>query len=165
MLTINDFERGDDRYTDYIAECTLCGKRIAADASFESELGKTEQTLAAALPAINEKLGFIEESFGAIADSAVEAGLDELAEEWLGELAEDEGSKEVTLEDGSTVPAEVTPESFKASLYPVAAGFEFTESTERCVAYLELLCDPDYFAGHRIHIEIDEENEISCEGI
>ena len=126
----------------------------------------TEKTLAAALPAINNRLDFIEANKDAVRQSTVDdAHLDELAEEWISELAENEDDEEITLEDGSTIPASVTPERFLASLYPVAMGFEFSESTDACQTYLEFCCEPDYFAGHRVHVGIDEENEISCDGI
>lgn len=166
MLNLTDFKRGDDRWTDYIAEITLLGEKIELDVSFGDALGKTEETLAAALPAINSKLRFMETNKEAVLLSTVDdAHLDELAEEWLYELVEDEDDTEVELEDGSTVPVEVTPERFMESLFPVAFGFDFKKSTAQCSAYLELLCEPDYFAGHRIHIKISEENEISCDGI
>ena len=168
MLTLSDFKRGDTRYTDFVAEYTLWGQKISLDVSFEEELGKTEETLAAALPVINGKLAFIEENAAAIKNSTVsDAHLDELATDWLYELVEDENeeSPTVELEDGVTIPADVTAEQFTASLFPRFLGLEFGESPESCQAYLELLCDPDYFAGHRVHIEIDEENEIGCEGI
>ena len=166
MLNTTDFKRGDDRYTDYITDSKLWGEMLKLDIFFEEKLGKTEETLAEALPAINSKLSFIEENMDAVKRASVDdAHLDELAEDWLSELLEHEDDTEVELEDGSKIPVEVTPERFIASLYPVALGFEFNESTEICAAYLELCCDPDYFAGHRVHIEIDEENEISCNGI
>ena len=172
MLTLSDFKRGDTRYTDFVAEYTLWGQKISLDVSFEEELGKTEETLAAALPVINGKLAFIEENAAAIKNSTVsDAHLDELATDWLYELVEDENEEAddedvmVEMEDGKTVSVNVTPDLFKASLFPRFLGLEFGESLESCQAYLELLCDPDYFAGHRVHIEIDEENEIGCEGI
>ncbi|MCR5122282.1 MAG: DUF2262 domain-containing protein [Ruminococcus sp.] len=174
MLNINDFKRGDTRYTDFEGKTALWGTEISVDAEFEDELGKTEETLAAALTAINEKLAFIEKNAETVKDSTVSgAHLDELASDWLYELVENEDGDgdsgdddiEVELEDGVIVSVNVTPEQFKASLYPRALGFEFGESTATCQAYLELGCDPDYFAGHRIHIEIDEENGIVCEGI
>ena len=168
MLTLSDFKRGDTRYTDFIAETTLWEQKIKLDVSFEEDLGKTEETLSAALLVINEKLAFIEGNAEKIKQSAVDdAHLDELASDWLYELVEDEDEEDpvVELEDGRTVAADVTPEQFTASLFPVALGFEFGDSAESCQAYLECCCDPDYFAGHRVHIEIDEENEITCEGI
>ncbi len=165
MFQITDFRRSDDRWSDYDTVGTLWGQELLHEISvdFADALGKSEETLAAALPAINSKLAFLEENSAAIKESA--SYLHELAEEWLYELVEDEDDTEVELEDGVTVPIEVTPERFMESLFPVALGFEFKESTARCRAYLELLCDPDYFAGHRIHIKINEENEIECEGI
>lgn len=165
MLNLTDFERGDNRYEDFVTERTLWGEPLAhkASVSFADSLGKSEETLAAALPAINSKIAFLEENSAAIKESA--AYLHELAEDWLYELIENEDDTEVELEDGSIIPVEVTPERFMESLFPVAFGFKFKESTSRCRAYLELLCEPDYFAGHRIHIRIDEENRISCEGI
>ncbi len=172
MLNINDFTRGDTRYTDFAGKTTLWGTEISIDAEFEEELGKTEETLAAALPAINEKLAFIENNAAAVKDSTVsDAHLDELASDWLCELVDADGDDddgegaEVETEDGVFVSADVTPEQFKASLYPIALGLEFGESVGACQAYLELGCEPDYFAGHRVHIEIDEENAITCGGI
>lgn len=166
MLNSADFKHGDCRYTDYITEITFMGEKIQLDIFFEDALGKNEETLAAALPEINRKLGFIEANKDAVLHSSVDdAKLDALAEEWIADLAENADDETVTLEDGSTIPARVTPERFLASLYPAALGFEFSESTDLCRAYLELCCKPDYFAGHRVRIEINEENEISCDGI
>lgn len=172
MLTTNDFKRGDVRYTDFVTETELWGRKVRVDVSFEEELGKTEETLAAALPAINEKLAFIEQNAEAVKQSTIDdTHLEELASDWLYELVEDEVEDEdeedimVELEDGKTVSVNVSPEQFKASLIPLFLGFEFGETTESCQAFFELLCDPDYFAGHRVHIEIDEENGIACEGI
>lgn len=165
MLQITDFRRSDHRWADYYAAVPLWGQELRHDisVSFADVLGKGEETLAAALPVINSKIAFLEENSAAIKESA--SYLHELAEDWLYELIENEGDTEVELEDGSTVSIEVTPERFVESLFPVAFGFKFNESTARCRAYLELLCEPDYFAGHRIHIKISEENEIECEGI
>ena len=172
MLNITDFKRGDTRYTDFITKTTLWGTEISLDISFEEELGKTEETLAAALPAINAKLAFIEQNPEAVKQSSIsDAHLDELAGDWLYELVEEEDENAededimVEMEDGKMVSVNVTPDQFKESLIPLFLGLEFGESTESCQAFLELVCDPDYFAGHRVHIELDEENEISCEGI
>ncbi|MBR6718522.1 MAG: DUF2262 domain-containing protein [Oscillospiraceae bacterium] len=165
-MNLNDFRRGDTRYTDYVADYALHGQKLTLDVSFEEKVGKGENTLADALPAINSKLAFIEEHYAAVTQAAVDdAHLDELAEDWLSELLENEDDETVTLEDGKVVPVKVTQESFLASLFPVALGLEFNESTDCCAAYLELCCDPDYFDGHRVHIEVNEENEISCDGI
>ena len=170
MLSLTDFTHGDVRYTDFVTETELWGWKVRVDVSFEDELGKTEETLATALPAINDKLAFIEQNPDAVKQSTVsDAHLDELAGDWLYELVEDEDADEeglmVEMEDGKMVSVDVTPDQFKASLIPLFLGFEFGENTESCQAFLELACDPDYFAGHRVHIELDEENEISCEGI
>ena len=159
MPELSDFKRGDVRYTDFATEVTLWGKKIKFDTAFEEELGKTEETLAAALPAINDKLAFIEQNAEAIKlSTTAEAHLDERANDWEYEAYEENGGDPDEY-------VEITAEQFREGLFPVALGVEFSESTERCQAYLELLCEPDYFAGHRIHIEIDEENEIGCEGI
>ena len=156
MLKPSDFRRGDTRYTDFVTEGTVLGKNIPIDVSFEEELGKTEETLAAAMTAINEKLGFIESEAARIMQSTIDdAHLDEPASDRAFE--EFEGNED-DFED-------ITAEEFVKSLYPAALGFEFSDSLESCQAYLELNCDPDYFGGYRIHIEIDEENEISCDGI
>lgn len=165
MLTITDFQRGDNRYEDFVTERTLWGERLAhkISVSFAEKLGKTEETLAAALPTLNAKLAFIEENEAAVKQSA--AYLHELAEDWLYELVENEDDTEVELEDGKMVSVDVSPECFMASLYPMALDFKFKESTEICEASIELCCDPDYFAGHRIHIEINGANEIECNGI
>ena len=165
MLQITDFRRGEHRWEDYYAAVPLWGQELRHDISvdFADALGKGEETLAAALPAINSKIAFLEENSAAIKESA--AYLHELAEDWLYELVENEGDTEVELEDGSTVSIEVTPERFMESLFPVAMGFKFKENLLCCQAYLELLCEPDWFAGHRIHIKINEENGIECEGI
>ena len=37
MLNITDFKRGDNRYTDYIAEITLWGEKIKLDVFFEEQ--------------------------------------------------------------------------------------------------------------------------------
>ena len=70
MLTTNDFKRGDVRYTDFVTETELWGQKVRVDVSFEEELGKTEETLAAALPAINAKLAFIENNADAVRQSS-----------------------------------------------------------------------------------------------
>ncbi|MBR5723720.1 MAG: DUF2262 domain-containing protein [Oscillospiraceae bacterium] len=165
MLQITDFRHGDHCWEDYYTAGTLWGQALRHDisVSFADALGKGEETLAAALPAINSKIAFIEENSAAIKESA--AYLHELAEEWLYELVENEDDTEVELEDGSTVSTTVTPERFMESLFPVAMSFKFKENLLCCQAYLELLCEPDWFAGHRIHIKINEENGIECEGI
>ena len=91
MLNLSDFQRGDDRYTDYITDSKLWGEPLKLDISFEEKLGKTEDTLAEALPAINSKFSFIEENMDAVKLASVDdAHLDELAEDWLSELLEHE---------------------------------------------------------------------------
>ena len=171
-----DFLRGDNPYTDFYAEGSLWGQALRNHISvsfaklpdrnkkqFPNALPDVYSTLMKALHTINCKLAFIEANEAAIKQSA--AFLHELAEDWLYELVENEDDTEVTLEDGSTIPVDVSPQRFMESLFPVALSFEFKESTAVCSAYLELLCEPDWFAGHRIHIKINEQNEIECEGI
>ncbi len=165
-LQVTDFQTGGSSCADYSAGDSLWGQNLHIDVFFSDALGKTADTLAAALPAINNKLAFLEELQDNIKRYTVEgAHLDELAENRLCALAEDGDDAEVTLEDGTAVPVEVTPERFIASLYPVAMGFVFNDSTERSQAYLELGCRPDYFAGHRIRITINEQYRIECSGI
>ena len=123
------------------------------------------ETLAAALPAISNKLAFLEELEDNIRQYPVYRHLDQLAAEQLSTRAKNGDGKTVTLADGSTVPADLTPENFMKSLYPVEMRFLFQDSTERSQADLLLGCKPDYFAGRRIRISINEQYRIECEGI
>ena len=134
-LQVTDFQTGGSSCADYSAEDSLWGQNLHIDVFFSDALGKTADTLAAALPAINNKLAFLEEL--------------------------EDNIKRYTVEGAHAV----TPECFTASLYPVAMGFVFKDSTERSQAYLELGCRPDYIAGHRIRITINEQYRIECEGI
>ena len=84
MLTTNDFKRGDVRYTDFVTETELWGRKVRVDVSFEEELGKTEETLAAALPAINEKLAFIEQNAEAVKQSLEKLSNEEVRVRYLG---------------------------------------------------------------------------------
>lgn len=163
-LRITDFQPGGS-HSDFTAADTLWGQKLRINVSFSEALGKTAETLAAALPAICNKLAFLEELEDNIRQYTVYKHLDQLAAERLSPLAKNGNGKTVTLADGSTVPADVTPESFTASLYPVEIRFAFRDSTERSQADLMLGCKPDYFAGHRIRISINEQYRIECEGI
>ena len=134
-LQVTDFQTSGSSCADYSAEDSLWGQNLHIDVFFSDALGKTADTLAAALPAINNKLAFLEEL--------------------------EDNIKRYTVEGAHAV----TPECFTASLYPVAMGFVFKDSTERSQAYLELGCRPDYIAGHRIRITINEQYRIECSGI
>ncbi len=163
-LRITDFQSGGS-HSDFTAADTLWGQKLRIDVSFSETLGKTAETLAAALPAISNKLAFLEELEDNIRQCTVYRHLDQLAAERLSTRAKNGDGKRVTLADGSTVPADVTPECFMKSLYPVEMRFLFQDSTERSQADLLLGCKPDYFAGRRIRISINEQYRIECEGI
>ena len=117
---------------------------------------------------IQDKIDFINQHRKEIREST--AGLNELAEDWLIQEVDDDTVDlneltSVTREDGTEVDLPVTEEIFQNSLYLIDVTFEFRNHTETCKAFLEFGCEPDYFWGHRVHIKINEENQIVCEGI
>ncbi|MBE6876158.1 MAG: DUF2262 domain-containing protein [Ruminococcus sp.] len=118
--------------------------------------------------AIQDKIDFINRHHQEILNSA--SGMAELAEDWLIQGIEDDTVDldeltSVTMEDGTEVAFPVTEKAFKNSLYLIDVTFEFRKNSEICKAFLEFGCEPDYFCGHRVHIKINEEHQIICEGI
>lgn len=131
--------------------------------------GTKEETHAAALAAVpwmEEQLAWLQVHKTEIALEM--QGDKERAEEWIWddpdfvELSDNEG---YTVLDGEQVSVPISNEDFRNSLFLWSIVFKPGAAAGVFKMNLELGCKPDYFAGHRIHVEIDEHRLIASQSI
>ena len=124
-----------------------------------------EEGLEEYLPALRERLRWLEENRSALEDCLLEDGMLELAEDWASgaEEAEDEEDECYVMEDGQKVFLPVREEDFRASLYMESVGIDL--SSGEPALHLCLCCSPDYFAGHCLCVSVDTEGNIESGGL
>lgn len=118
------------------------------------------------VPLLERELAWLEASKKAIVKEM--AGDRERAEEWTREnpeyveVSDDEGYVDI---DGERVSLPITEEAFEKSLFLWAATYTLKNIPDSLSLSLELGCFPEYFEGHRLHVEIDEHKNIVSNGI
>lgn len=79
--------------------------------------------------------------------------------------AEDEEQECYIMEDGEKVFVPITEEDFCESLYIDGFTMNFKDGWDKPFIDLYLCCSPDYFAYHCIHIMIDDNKNVICNGL
>jgi hypothetical protein len=147
----------------------IWGDGIEVEVFLPVSIGTEEEIRAAALaavPWIEEQLALIQAHKSEIALEM--QGDKERAEEWIWddpdfvELSDNEG---YTVLDGEKVSVPISDETFRNSLFLWSVVFEPAAAAGLFKMTLEIGCKPDYFAGHRIHVEIDEYRQVIGHGI
>ena len=105
---------------------------------------------------LNKKRHIIEQ---AILDS----NMTESAEYWISKTEKSENGGYI-LKNGEEVFLPLSDDDFCKSLriYEIAVN---VEEDETCDVELYFICVPDYFQGHCIEVLIDNEKNISCDGL
>lgn len=131
-----------------------------------NDRGNREQVLRY-LDAINEQIGWIAGNQAMIADMLVKSGMLTLAEDWISgaqELEAGEGRCFVT-ESGQKVTLPLTEAEFCQSLRLDSVTIDLSGGREGQSAELFLSCDPDYFAGHSILLDLAHDGTMLCRGL
>ena len=170
-MDYHDF-REDDTF-DMKGETTIWSERIIPiGLELGDERGKREQVLRY-IDAINAQLEWIRQNRGVIADMLVKSGMLTLAEDWISgaeDISEydenEEPIKEIyRMEDGSEVALPLSEREFKESLRMDSISIDLSGGREHQSAELYLTCEPDYFAGHCIVLDLETDGTMECRGL
>lgn len=101
------------------------------------------RALEAALPAVEQRLEWLENNRAGVEKALLDDGGPDLAQEWASsaELAEEEDAECYIMEDGQKVFFPITPEAFCASLRPESLVLNGKEGNGRFRMELMLVCD------------------------
>jgi hypothetical protein len=140
------------------------GTTIAIDFPEEKD---ENQWLNNNLNLINEELNWIEKNKDKIEELLLENNCLELAEEWassypLLDCVEEEC---YVMEDGKKVFFPITTDDFSNSLYIETISMKFDKCRETPLLELIILCNPDYFTGHCLMVDIDKNKSLKYKGL
>lgn len=170
-MEYHDF-REDENFS-MSGKTTIWSERIIeVGLELGDERGKREQVLRY-IDAINEQLDWIRNNRGIIADMLVKSSMLSLAEDWISgaedisEYDEDEEPiQEIyRLNDGTEVALPLHEKDFKSSLRMNSITIDLTEGRENMNTELYLTCEPDYFAGHCIVLDLKRDGTMECRGL
>ncbi len=117
------------------------------------------------LPRIDKLIQLLEVSRDRIARALVAADYISLAEDWASSAEEAESKGCYIMEDGTEVQLPISEQDFTESLILDCLSVDCDEKTGEASAGIYLVCQPDYFAGHCIEIEVDSKGNIEVLGI
>lgn len=125
-----------------------------------------DDTLRAFLPALEQKLLWLERHKPAVEKALLQDGLCTLAADWMaGAEAADEEGECYVCKEGEKVFLPITPDDFCRSLLAQSMAV-FADKNKKGVSLeLYLACSPDYFAGHAIRGTIDKHNDVRSQGL
>ncbi|WP_379139730.1 DUF2262 domain-containing protein [Paenibacillus sp. sgz500992] len=144
----------DDVEVEIFLPTAIGSKEMAKDAAIS------------AVPLLEEELAWLQMNKGELGKALEWAK--ERAEEWIWddpdfvELSDNEGYVEL---DGQTVCVPISDEAFLNSLFLWSVVFEQVDGAGSFKMSIELGNKPDYFAGHRIHMDIDEHKNFVNQGL
>ncbi len=119
------------------------------------------------LPYIEKELLWIEKNKSSVEDFLIENNCLELAEEWASSapLLECASEECYIMEDDQKVFFPITKEDFCNSLYIETLTMNFEKNKETASIELILVCNPDYFAGHCLIMNIDENKKFKYDSL
>jgi len=126
----------------------------------------TDLLLDSILPIIESRISFLNEQRSKIEKALIEDDGIELAECWVtsAESSKDEENCYI-MENGQKVYCPITEEYFRSILYIDEAEITFEDSLDNVSTEFFITCNPDIFAGHALHMEIDQNNKVLCYGL
>ncbi|MBQ8078762.1 MAG: DUF2262 domain-containing protein [Oscillospiraceae bacterium] len=164
-MEYQDF-REDDVFSMKGTTCIWSEREVEIGLDLNDERGKREQVLRY-LDAINAQLDWIIANRAVIADMLVKSGMLTLAEDWISgaEELDAENAEIYRLEDGTEVALPLPEKTFRDSLRMEGITIDLTGGRENMSTPLFLFCDPDYFAGHSILLNIEADGTMECLGL
>ncbi len=123
------------------------------------------RSLGKLIPKIEKLLTFLDDSREKITEALLKEGYLATAEDWASSAAACEDKEDCyIMEDGAEVQLPITAEDFATALEIDCLSIDFNEKGE-AEAGVYLVCEPDYFAGHCIEIELNGKGGIEILGI
>ena len=163
---MRDLTLQESRDYTYEGRCRLWGQDVFVGLDLPEGEDKA-RALEAALPAVEQRLEWLENNRAGVEKALLDDGGPDLAQDWASsaELAEEEDAECYIMEDGQKVFFPITPEAFCASLQPESLVLNGKEGNGRFRMELMLVCDPDYFAGHALEVCVEADGTISSGGL
>ena len=130
---MRDLTLQESRDYTYEGRCRLWGQDVFVGLDLPEREDKA-RALEAALPAVEQRLEWLENNRAGVEKALLDDGGPDLAQEWASsaELAEEEDAECYIMEDGQKVFFPITPEAFCASLRPESLVLNGKEGNGRC---------------------------------
>lgn len=158
-MEISAFRPG--KYFSFEGEYPLWGTRVSVGIGLGNSVVDKNQQLADSLPAIEERLTWLESNRPTIEKALLDDGMVSLAEDWASSAEEAEDALGCyVMEDGQKVCLPITSQDFCRSLSVSSLGMYCEDGKEDIMMDVFLVCSPDYFAGHSINITIKADGSV-----
>lgn len=165
MLSLDDFIKCN--YSSFEAKIDIWKKEADLFINFlDGNKQCNENNLHNSLSIIQEEINWIENNKNKIEDVLLEDNLLELAENvtssaYLLKCSDEEC---YMLDDGSKVYFPITKDDFLDSLYIESVSIDIAKKSDIPIELI-IMCNPDYFIGKFLLIDIDKNKNIKFKGL